>query len=207
MDTSRRVWAHEEKDTARRFVLVATTNEEEFLPHDPALQRRLVVVRCGYDTPINPFEDLLQPFIGDNREQLWAEALAMYKGGERANPCRRIKNLAKEIGIKSIEIDEPFDNHLDDYLKTMAKDNWRRREITKEGKTMNEIVKDIPALERELNGRWFKNRFGRALRIKGFEKTTGRKPGGPVQKLWKYTGDLSEYIEQDNLSDEYDPLS
>lgn len=74
-DRGRRAYAKNPDEQPRRCVIVATTDTGDFLPNDPAGNRRFVVV-----TLKQGFE--VEPFLALNRDQLWAEALHRYRAGE-----------------------------------------------------------------------------------------------------------------------------
>ena len=64
----------------RRFIIVASTNNETDLPNDPSGNRRFVPIKmtmnkCGS----------VAKFLEQCREQLWAEAMGRYRAGVRAN--------------------------------------------------------------------------------------------------------------------------
>lgn len=64
----------------RRFVFCATTNEREFLPHDPAGSRRWLIIDVGAADPSARIAKLIEW-----RDQLWAEAkyrFQQYTAGE-----------------------------------------------------------------------------------------------------------------------------
>ena len=71
----------------RRFVMVGTTNNESDLPNDPSGNRRFVPVPLAHGTNV-------EAFMSENRAQLWAEALHLYRAGERASLPTRIDALA-----------------------------------------------------------------------------------------------------------------
>ena len=70
--------------SARRSIIVGTANPSPagILPNDPSGNTRFVVV----DLPAaRSLAGHVETWIGERREQLWAEALARYEAGERAN--------------------------------------------------------------------------------------------------------------------------
>ena len=64
----------------RRFVLVASTNNETDLPNDPSGNRRFVPIPAAGN-----LMGSVETFIGLHREMLWAEGMALYAAGRRAN--------------------------------------------------------------------------------------------------------------------------
>ena len=75
----------------RRFILVATTNNESDLPNDPSGNRRFVPIPAAANT-LGRIED----FIARHRAQLWAEGLAEYRDGYRANLPRDLMPAQRE---------------------------------------------------------------------------------------------------------------
>lgn len=74
MDTYRAPYAHHAQDHPRRCVVWGSTNEETFLRRE-AGNRRFLIVECGpYDI------DAMTPEYVD---QVWAEAVFLYRKGER----------------------------------------------------------------------------------------------------------------------------
>ena len=78
-DRFRPPYAKTMKTNLRRCVLVGSTNEEQYIPRDVTGNTRFVTVRVG----ANGLFDWAG--IAAVREQLWAEAMVAYAGGERYN--------------------------------------------------------------------------------------------------------------------------
>lgn len=74
----------------RRVVIVATTNNDKVLPNDPSGNRRFVPVF------LKASRGAIEPWLDERREQLFAEALARYELGERANLDRGLKSMQAE---------------------------------------------------------------------------------------------------------------
>ena len=72
----------------RVCVFVGTTNEPECLPNDPSGNRRFVVIELAHGCDVQA--------ASVDREQWWAEALARYHDGERANLPRELHLVAAE---------------------------------------------------------------------------------------------------------------
>ena len=73
----------------RLCVFMGTTNEAECLPNDPSGNRRLVVIELAHGC------DVQTASVG--RAQWWAEALALYRDGARANLPRDLHQAAADI--------------------------------------------------------------------------------------------------------------
>ena len=72
----------------RVCIFVGTTNEAECLPNDPSGNRRFVVVDLKHGCNVQA--------ASIDREQWWAEALARYRDGARANLPRDLHTVAAE---------------------------------------------------------------------------------------------------------------
>ena len=89
-DGATRLSYRRDPETAqRRCILVGTSNDSECLPNDPSGNTRFVPIQCVEGSHV-------EPWLAERREMLWAEALAYYVGGIRANLPRRLKNLQAE---------------------------------------------------------------------------------------------------------------
>ena len=89
-DGATRLSYRRDPETAlRRCILVGTSNDLECLPNDPSGNTRFVPIQCVEGSHV-------EPYLAERREQLWAEGLALYVGGIRANLPRRLKNLQAE---------------------------------------------------------------------------------------------------------------
>jgi len=83
-DRMRLSYAKHPSDMPRLSVFVGTSNDTECLPNDPTGNRRFVVVRVGRHAI--GYESM-QAYLNENRDQLWAEALCMYRQGMRPVNC------------------------------------------------------------------------------------------------------------------------
>ena len=89
-DSSRLAWGTETTDVPRRWVGVATANPAAngILPFDETGARRwgIVELDAGKAKP----HPEIRKWIADNRDQLWAEAVAKYKGADEPAELYRI---------------------------------------------------------------------------------------------------------------------
>jgi len=122
-DTFRAPYAREAKDCPRHCVFFGTTNESEFL-RDFTGERRFWPIECGVNTTKkNIFDDL------DNEvNQIWAEAMYLYKKGEslilseEANKIARIKQrLHKET--------HPWEGPIREFVLQKVTTNWLQLRI------------------------------------------------------------------------------
>ena len=95
----------------RRFIMVATTNNETDLPNDPSGNRRFV--------PIPATRNLIgsiEEFIDRNREQLWAEGMARYADGYRANLPRDLHRAQRERAESHRDRDDVIEDAIESLL-------------------------------------------------------------------------------------------
>ena len=95
----------------RRFIMVATTNNETDLPNDPSGNRRFV--------PIPATRNLIgsiEEFIDRNREQLWAEGMARYADGYRANLPRDLHRAQRERAEAHRDRDDVIEDAIESLL-------------------------------------------------------------------------------------------
>ena len=85
----RLAYARTPEPLPRRFIIVATTNNPHDLPNDETGNRRFVpiVLNKGCD---------VETLMAEQRENLWAEALAMYHAGRRANLPRDLYGMQRQ---------------------------------------------------------------------------------------------------------------
>ena len=98
VDVQRIPYARVTESHARRFIFVATTNNETPLPNDPSGNRRFVPIRLEHGNNV-------EAWMNDNREQLWAEAYHMYRAGETANLDRELHPQQKVAAESARNVD------------------------------------------------------------------------------------------------------
>ena len=149
----------------RRCVLVGSSDKSECLPNDSAGNRRYVPVECHEGCDV-------ERFMGGNREQLWAEALAIYRessGGVRANLPRNLMQL---------QTDRAETHRRKDQL---AED--RVQDIESDGPfTLAQLCNETKTDEKD--GRAV-SRLADALRQAGWDKNQERLVSGKRAYLWR----------------------
>lgn len=114
MDTYRAPYAHHAQDHPRRCVVWGSTNEETFLRRE-AGNRRFLIVECGpYDI------DAITPEYVD---QVWAEAVHLYRQGERL----WLDGDESEQAVEAREIfteENPLTGLVGSYLEMPVPGNW-----------------------------------------------------------------------------------
>ena len=146
----------------RRFILVATTNNESDLPNDPSGNRRFVPIPAAAN-----IKGRVEEFIDRHRAQLWAEGLAEYRDGYRANLPRDLMPAQRERA----ELHRDRDDVLEDAIADLH---------TRGPDTMETIMN----LLREAGRNATPHRVGRALKNAGWTQKRTK-----TQRLWLRKGD------------------
>ena len=153
----------------RRAILVGTADHAEPLPNDPNL-RRFVPVSLRGGNPAR-----LRVYLEANREQLWAEALARYRPGERA----RLPDRLKPRQAAATEAARQRDPILEDAVAAWLADRTEPFQLGEcavgAGLATEETVAQ---LSKSLQGR-----LGRALRAQGCVSRRERS-GGQRARVW-----------------------
>ena len=148
----------------RRVVVVATTNNDKVLPNDPSGNRRFVPVY------LRASRGAIEPWLDERREQLFAEALARYELGERANLDRGLKG-------KQAEAAELF-RYRDELEQSIAEAGLEGKQLTLDGiAALLGLDWDTPLTKRN------QSRLSLALKQCGFQSKRVRKDG-KTRNVW-----------------------
>lgn len=92
----------------RRFSMIATANKKATgtFYYDVDGHRRFVVIDVAGCTG-GPQEAIA--YLKENRLQLWAEGLHMYREGHRANVPKNLRYWQKEMAEQHVDVDEAYD--------------------------------------------------------------------------------------------------
>ena len=164
-DGATRLAYRRDPETAlRRCILVGTSNDQECLPADPSGNTRYVPIQCGEGSHV-------EPYLAAHRVQLWAEGLALYNKGERANLPRNLMTLQAQHG----ELHRRKDPVIEDAVAA----------IEGEGPlTIVELFRlTCPSIS--LSDRRAVNRLGDALRLAGWYKKYERLQNGKRAYMWR----------------------
>ena len=159
-DGATRLAYRRDPETAlRRCILVGSTNDAECLPNDPSGNTRFVPIQCGAGSHVEPYLDA-------RRVQLWAEGLALYNKGERANLPRDLMDLQAKHG-----------------------ERHRRKDAIIED-SVAALIGDGPFTIKDICGKINTDpsnhrRVGDALRIAGWSKSRERVPNGSRVYFWR----------------------
>ena len=98
--TVRLAYRRDPETMLRRCILAGTSNNEFMLPNDPTGLRRFVPIK------LNDPKHATEPYIAEQREQLWAEALIRYRKGERAGLPFELRAEASKVAARHRSTDE-----------------------------------------------------------------------------------------------------
>ena len=164
-DGATRLAYRRDPETAlRRCILVGTSNDTECLPADPSGNTRYVPIQCGEGSHV-------EPYLAERRDQLWAEGLARYRYGERANLPRSMMHLQAEQG----ELHRRKDPVIEDAVAA----------IEGEGPLTIVALFRLACPSISSSDRRAVSRLADALRLAGWSKTHERLPNGKRAYLWR----------------------
>ena len=157
----RLAYARSPESLPRRFVLVATTNDDSDLPNDPTGNRRFVpiVLRDGVN---------VEAWMAEVREQLWAEALHMYRAGRRANLPRELFDAQRTRA----ELHRDRDDLIEDAIANNLPEEGRYR-LAHIMEMLGDAARGMP-----------QQRVTRALRNAGWRSVRTK-----AERLWTCEGD------------------
>lgn len=119
VDSYRAAYGRRVEDHPRQCVFIGTTNSAAFLRDDTG-NRRFWPVRLGDADPrLTVWGDLTQPVI----DQMWAEAVALYRAGEPLTLPRELAESAREQQQEFTE-DDPRRGLVEDYLDVLLPASW-----------------------------------------------------------------------------------
>ena len=124
VDSYRAAYGRRMEDHPRQCVFIGTTNSTAFLRDDTG-NRRFWPVRLGEQAPAKTvWGDLTQPVI----DQLWAEAVALYREGEPLTVPPELAASAQEQQREFTE-DDPRRGLVEIYLETLLPAEWEGWDI------------------------------------------------------------------------------
>ena len=160
----------------RRFVFCGTTNLSRPLPHDVTGNRRWMVSECD-ESQVGAIE----PWIEDQRERLWGEAVALYRMGVKPSVPRWMKDVQSGRNEELERIDEQFENAYESAIDS--------GDLKMEVLTLSDIaffmkISDTcESFRRERKE--VQHRLRDQLERQGWKSRRGRHPGtNKVSRLW-----------------------
>ena len=98
--TVRFAYRRDPETMLRRCILAGTSNNEFMLPNDPTGLRRFVPIK------LNDPKHATEPYIAEQRDQLWSEALIRYREGVRAGLPFELRAEASQVAARHRSTDE-----------------------------------------------------------------------------------------------------
>lgn len=167
VDHYRAPYAREVRDYPRRVVLCGSTNEAEWI-HDPTGGRRFIPVEVGR---IN------LEWLQENREQLFAEAVALYKAGRKWWVYPRQETLAKQ---EARTPEDPWATPVRAYLQG-------RSEI----RDTSEVLTHVLGVPLERQSKTHQMRVGQILRSLACAQLSRRRIDGKRARPWTVPEELA----------------
>ena len=118
VDRFRPAYGRRIQEFPRQCIFIGTTNEEQFL-RDTTGNRRFWVV----DTPNTPARDMWTDLTPDVVQQVWAEAVSLYKKGEPLFLPAELEAAARAVQ-ETYEEENPKVGIVARYLDRLLPENW-----------------------------------------------------------------------------------
>ena len=156
----------------RRCIIVGTSNEDRPLPNDPTGNRRFVPIKLTAGRPAD-----LRRYIDGCREQLWAEAVALYRQGETARLPDDLKPAQREAAERARRTDEILEDRLALWLLSARR---------LEGFTLSDAAHGCGMLKDggDTPDQRVSARLSAALKNLGCEPRQDRKLDGTKRRYW-----------------------
>ena len=109
-DRYRAAYGRRAEDKKRRCILVGTSNETNFL-RDTTGNRRFLPIQCMLNKPkLSVWKDLVK-----ERDQLWAEAVALYRAGAPVHLSKEEEEVAESIRSNYLAV-APYAGIIEEYI-------------------------------------------------------------------------------------------
>lgn len=182
MDSYRRAYGREDEDQPRPCVFAGTTNEREYLRDDTGGGRF-----WSLWSNASVFRQIDYAALVLERDQLWAEAYARWKAGEKWH-LTDSKVIAQAIDEQETRrVKDPWEEHIRLYLL------GGNRKIV--GVTTHDIMADVFELPRAQIGRREEMRVATILRVLGWSNPVQRN-GQELSRKWLPTSVQTNTIEK-----------
>ena len=122
-DRFRPAYGRRMQEFPRQCIFVGTTNETQFL-RDTTGNRRFWVV----DTPNDPERDMWEDLTPETVRLIWAEAVELYRKGEKLYLTKKLEAMAREVQ-ESYEEENPKAGLVQDYLERLLPEGWDDLEL------------------------------------------------------------------------------
>jgi predicted P-loop ATPase len=163
IDSLRRPYGRAIEDFPRTSIFVGTTNRQEIL-HDPTGERRYLVIPVLQSIPIK--------IVEEERDRIWAAAVAAYKAGEQWWLTPEEDKLLAEANQDW----QSTDTWEEDVLKYVE-----NRAIC----TIGEILEKPLGIDIGQHGKGEQMRVSDILRRNGWMKSKQKRIDGKVQRYWE----------------------
>lgn len=169
-DRYRAPYGHRPKTHQRRCVFAGSTNDSTYL-RDSTGNRRFWPVACGRTGPIDV------EALGAARDQLWAEATARYRAGERW--------YLDDDGLVEAARDAQEERHLRDEWESLISSYIHSPQTGLRGYvTLHEVLADAVKLDKARWSQTEQTRVAKALVRLGWTRRQARLPDG--RREWRY---------------------
>lgn len=118
VDRFRPAYGRRLQEFPRQCIFIGTTNESQFL-RDATGNRRFWVV----DTPNDPTRDLWEELTPETVRLVWAEAVDIYRKGEKLYLPRELEKVAREVQ-ETYEEENPRAGIVAEYLDRLLPEGW-----------------------------------------------------------------------------------
>lgn len=123
-DTFRPAYARSSETYLRQCIFIATTNNKEFLK-DPTGNRRFIPIEI--DTTMAT-RDIFTEMTEDEVDQIWAEAVTLFKNGEPLFMSKEAEEIARNEQEKHSETDYRR-GIIEGYLSTKLPEGWDEKGV------------------------------------------------------------------------------
>ena len=123
VDRFRPAYGRRLQEFPRQCIFIGTTNETQFL-RDTTGNRRFWVV----DTPNEPLHDIWEELTEDTVRLIWAEAVELYKKGEKLYLPKALEQVARDVQ-EVYEEENPRAGIVAEYLDRLLPEGWDLMDI------------------------------------------------------------------------------
>lgn len=131
VDTYRGAYQRRSEPHKRKCVFAATTNERAFLRSNTG-NRRFNVVEAVPERSLWPDTPSRIGALRADRDQLWAEAVAMYRDGASLYLSGDVAEEARRVqDAHNVDVDDPMRARLEWYLERKLPADWNGRDLAR----------------------------------------------------------------------------
>ena len=120
VDSCRPAYARHPEDNKRMCVIVGTTNEGDFLSVDGGENRRFLPIEVAPSIS----GDEAEKYLNDNRDQIWAEALKLYRDGFNLEPTKEMKQRQAATNATRAKVDEFIETSVMAFIDTLIPEDY-----------------------------------------------------------------------------------